>query len=71
MTSPDRLSTEEGCAVQTAIAPQLLFANVAVAATLLAAFYSWRLGKLDCAEIYFDILTGRSVPVRRALKDVV
>jgi hypothetical protein len=22
-------------------------------------------------QIYFDILTGRSVPVRRALKDVV
>ena len=56
--------------MQTASAPQLLFANVTVAATLLAAVYSWRLGKLDCEEIYFDILTGRIVPVRRARKDV-
>jgi len=63
----DQLPTQQGCGVSTTSAPQLLFTNLAVASTLLGAFYSWGQGELDCEEIYFDILTGRSVPVRRPL----
>ena len=43
--------------------------NLAVASSLLTAFYSWRVGDLDYEEVYLDILTGRHVPVRRELVD--
>ncbi len=65
----DRLPTQQGCGVATASAPQLLFTNLAVASTLLGAFYSWCQGELDYEEVYLDILTGRSVPVRRKLTE--
>ena len=49
-------------------APQLLFANLAVASHLLSAFYAWRTDNLDYEEVYFDIVAARSVPVRRAIR---
>jgi hypothetical protein len=65
----DRLPTQQGCGVATASAPQLLFTNLAVASSLLNAFYSWCQGELDREEVYLDILTGRNVPIRRELAD--
>jgi hypothetical protein len=35
---------------------------------LLGAFYAWRQGRLEYEEAYFDLLTGRCVPVQRALR---
>ena len=61
----DRLPTQQGCGELASSAPQLLFANLAVASGLLGAFYSWRQDKLDYEEAYFDVLTGRTVPVKR------
>jgi len=63
----DRLPTQQGCGEQTASAPQLLFANLAVASGLLAAYYAWRRDELAYEEAYFDLLTGRCVPVKRAV----
>ena len=64
----DRLPTQQGCGELTASAPQLLFANLAVASGMLAAFYAWRQDQLQYEEAYFDLMTGRSVPVRRAVR---
>jgi hypothetical protein len=61
----DRPPGGRGCAAAAAGAPQLLFTNAAVAAALLGAFYAWRSGRLAYEEAYFDILSGRMVPVRR------
>jgi len=63
----DRLPTAQGCLAALASAPQLLFTNATVAAAMLGAFYAWRAGRLDFEEVYFDILTGRMVPARRAV----
>jgi len=46
-------------------APQLLFANLAIASAMLNAFYGIREGKLTYGEVYLDILEGKSNPVRR------
>ena len=64
----DRLPTQQGCGELAASAPQLLFANLAVASALLGAFYAWRQDRLDYEEAYFDLLTGRCVPVKRAVR---
>jgi len=64
----DRLPTRQGCAAAAASAPQLLFTNAAVAAALLGAFYAWQRGKLAYEELYLDVVTGKHVPVRRALR---
>jgi hypothetical protein len=64
----DRLPTQRGCGELASSAPQLLFANLAVASSLLGAFYAWRQGRLEYEEAYFDLLTGRCVPVQRALR---
>jgi molybdopterin/thiamine biosynthesis adenylyltransferase len=63
----DKLPTELGCGDQVHSAPQLLFTNLAVASGLLGAFYAWHRGSLTYEEAYLDILTGRAVPVTRAL----
>lgn len=63
----DRLPSQRGCGELAASAPQILFTNLAVASALLGAYYAWREGKLAYEEAYFDILTGRTVPVRREL----
>jgi hypothetical protein len=64
----DRLPTQQGCGELAAGAPQLLFANLAVASGLLGAFYAWTQDQLDYEEAYFDLLTGRCVPVKRAVR---
>lgn len=65
----DRLPTAQGCMALVPSAPQLLFTNVAVAAAMLGAFYSWHCGDLDYEELYLDILTGRMVPVKREVSE--
>jgi hypothetical protein len=64
----DLLPTQQGCGEMTASAPQLLFANLAVASGLLGAFYAWHQDRLVYEEAYFDLLTGRSVPVKRQVR---
>jgi len=63
----DALPSELGCSDAAASAPQLLFTNAAVASAMLAAYYGWRQGRLAYEEAYLDILSGRSLPVRRKL----
>ena len=64
----DRLPTQQGCGELASVAPQLLFANVTVAAALLGAYYAWLQDALDYEEAYFDLLTGRCVPVKRSVR---
>jgi hypothetical protein len=64
----DRLPTEVGCGELASSAPQLLFANLAVASSLLGAFYTWQNHTLDYEEAYFDILAGRVRPVKRGVQ---
>ncbi len=64
----DRLPTQQGCGELAAVAPQLMFANLAVVSGLLGAFYAWRQDRLDYEEAYFDLLTGRCVPVKRDVR---
>jgi len=64
----DQLPTQRGCGAAIPRAPQLLFTNAAVAAALLGAFYAWRRGRLAYEERYFDVVTGKSAAVRRALR---
>ncbi len=63
----DRVPETKGCTAAAESAPQLLFTNAAVAAAMLSAFYTWREGRLRYEEAYLDILSGRAVPVQRAL----
>lgn len=60
--SPHELSCEE---LSRGAAPQLLFANLAVAAAMLNAFYACEVGKLGYGEVYLDVLEGRANPVAR------
>jgi len=60
--SPHEMSCDE---LSRDAAPQLLFANLAVASAMLNAFYAWRLGKLQYGEVYLDILEGKANPVAR------
>jgi hypothetical protein len=64
----DRLPTAAGCAAAAESAPQLLFTNAAVAASIAGAYYAWRRRVLDYEEAYLDVQTGRHLPVRRALR---
>ena len=62
----DKAPYELSCAeLANSGAPQLLFANLQVAATMLGVFYSWLNGKLNCDEVYLDILDTRMLTVRR------
>jgi hypothetical protein len=64
----DHSPAQLGCAaLVTQAAPQLLFTNLAVAATMLGAFYAWLQGTLSYEEIYLDLSLGRTTPVPRAL----
>jgi predicted ThiF/HesA family dinucleotide-utilizing enzyme len=60
--SPAEMSCEE---LMARGAPQLLFANLAIASAMLNAFYGIREGKLTYGEVYLDILEGKSNPVKR------
>lgn len=64
----DRLPSAAGCAAALASARQLLFTNAAVASALLGSFYAWRTGALEYEEAYLDLISGRHVPVKRALQ---
>jgi len=60
--NPAELSCEE---LMAGGAPQLLFANLTVAALMLNAFYALRQGALGYGEVYLDIVQNLSRPVSR------
>ena len=60
--NPAELSCEE---LMAAGAPQLLFANLTVAALMLNAFYALRQDALSYCEVYLDIVQNLSRPVSR------
>jgi hypothetical protein len=60
--NPADLSSE---ALAAAGAPQLLFANLTVAALMLNAFYAWQQGALGYSEVYCDLLENLTRPVVR------
>ena len=60
--SPAEMSCEE---LARAGAPQLLFANLAVASAMLNAYYAWQQEALAYGEVYLDILQARTNPVPR------
>jgi molybdopterin/thiamine biosynthesis adenylyltransferase len=64
--SPAEMSCEE---LAASSAPQLLFMNLAIASTMLNAFYAWRSGRLRYGEVYLDMVQGRAQPVERAASD--
>lgn len=51
-----------GCAQVVASVPQLLFANLAVASSMLSAFYAFATGTLQHSEFKFDIVEAAMVP---------
>ena len=63
--SPDSASCAE---LALKAGPQLLFTNMAVASAMLGSFYAWLGGELGYEEIYLDILTGKMIPVTRAVR---
>ncbi len=60
--NPAELSCEE---LMAAGAPQLLFANLTVAALMLNAFYAWHKDALGYSEVYLDIIKNLTRPVDR------
>jgi molybdopterin/thiamine biosynthesis adenylyltransferase len=60
--NPAELSCEE---LMAAGAPQLMFANLTVAALMLNAFYALRQDVLSYGEVYLDIVQNLSRPVAR------
>jgi hypothetical protein len=62
----DKRPDELGCAALVEASPQLLFANLAVAAAMLAAFYAWLTDQLPYEEIFLDVATARMQPVSRS-----
>jgi molybdopterin/thiamine biosynthesis adenylyltransferase len=62
-SEPDEL----GCGELRDSAPQLLFANLAVASAMLNAFYCCLCNELEYEEIYFSITRGKMVPVKRSV----
>jgi hypothetical protein len=60
---PDKLPTDESCTEAMASVPQLLFANLFVAAAMLNAFYVNLCRELDYAEVCFDIRDARMRPL--------
>ena len=56
----------EGCGRMAAAEPQLVFANLAAATTMLNAFYAvYKTGEPPFDEAYFDVMTGAVNPVTR------
>lgn len=57
---------EQGCGeLAQSAAPQLLYTNLQVAATMLCALLGWLNDKLDYEEVYLDVLEARMTPVAR------
>jgi hypothetical protein len=65
----DKRPDELGCVALARSSPQLLFTNLAVAAAMLGTFYAWLLDRLDYEELFFDVMSGRMLPVTRARGD--
>jgi hypothetical protein len=61
----DKRPDEVGCAELANSSPQLLFTNLAVAAAMLGAFYTWLTGRLAYEEAFFDLTSGKMQPVTR------
>jgi hypothetical protein len=61
----DRHPDDPGCDDLQPTLPQLLFTNLAVASGMLSTWYAWLHHRLTYEELYLDIVTGRTVPVRR------
>jgi len=61
-TASGELPVGPHCGQLALTAPQLLFANVAVASAMLNAFFAYVCGRLTYQEAQFDILEGRCVP---------
>ncbi len=65
----DELPGAPGCAALAAAgAPQLLFANLAVASAMLNALYGLLHGAVTYEEVYLDVLANRVRPVVRAVE---
>jgi molybdopterin/thiamine biosynthesis adenylyltransferase len=62
--NPGKLTDEErqGCQREAQTNPQLLFANLAIASTMLNCYYACEQGKANFEQVYVDILTQRSRP---------
>jgi hypothetical protein len=67
-TPADKLPTDRSCTELIASVPQILFANLAAASHMLNAMWLYLSGRLDYAELNFDIALGRSAPVRLPMK---
>jgi len=65
----DKRPDELGCEPLTQNAPQLLFTNLTVAATMLGTFYAWLQGSLDYEELYLDIAHGNFAKATRKVPD--
>ena len=64
---PDQL----GCTALAQSAPQLLFTNLALASTMLGAFYAWLRGEAEHDEVYLDVAQLAMHPVKRYRKQTV
>jgi len=62
----DRHPEDPSCDDLQPTLPQLLFTNLAVASEMLSTWYTWRHHQLTYEELCLDIVTGRTVPIRRA-----
>jgi hypothetical protein len=66
----DKRPDELGCLALARSAPQLLFTNLAVAAAMLGTFYVWLTDRVRYEELFFDVTSGRMLPVTRARPNV-
>jgi hypothetical protein len=62
----DKRPDEIGCLALARSSPQLLFTNLVVAAAMLGTFYAWLTDRPRYEELFFDLLSGRMLPVTRA-----
>ena len=63
---PAYLEMRRGCEAEVKSSPQLVFANLNVAAMMLNAFYAYLQGKLDYDEAIFDVIQNKSDVERRS-----
>lgn len=67
-TPGDTLPTDQSCTELVTSVPQILFANLTVAAAMLNTFWLYLCGALGYAELAFDIAEGLMRPVAAAEK---
>ena len=62
--NPGQLTDAErmGCQREAQTNPQLLFANLAIASTMLNCYYAHEQGQVNFEQVYVDILSQRSRP---------